>query len=185
MKSYLITDPKYFTNDIKKFKDILNNIIINNNIDYVCFRDKSSENYEELARVFVDTCKQNNISNIFINTHINLAYRLKVSGVHLTSTQVDNIQYSKSIGLKVIISCHNELDINKAIENKADYITYSPIFDTPNKGEAKGLNDLIQIVNKYNNIKIFALGGIISARHIDLITNIKVYGFASIRYFIK
>ena len=185
MKSYLITDPKYFTNDIDKFRNRLNNTIQNNKIDFICFRDKSSENYKELVKTFVEVSKQNNISNIFINTHIELAYSLKAIGVHLTSNQYDKIAYAKSIGLKVIISTHNEEDIKKAIEYNADYITYSPIFDTPNKGKAKGIEDLINIVFKYNNIKIFALGGIISDEHINSIETTKAFGFASIRYFIN
>ena len=185
MKSYLITDPKYFSNNLNTFENKLNNTIQENNIDFICFRDKESANYKELAEIFVKVSKQNNIKNIYINTHINLSHSLNITGVHLTSKQFDKIPYSKSMGLKVIISCHNEIDINKAIENKADYITYSPIFDTPNKGDEKGITNLDMIVEKYSSTKIFALGGIISEEHINLIKSVNAYGFASIRYFIK
>ena len=185
MKSYLITDPSIYSNDINIFEKTLNSTIQNNNIDYICFRDKSSNNYEELCNIFVKVAKQNNISNIFINTYIDLAHSLKVTGVHLPSNQFNKIAYAKSIGLKVIISTHNEEDINKAIKYNVDYITYSPIFDTPNKGESKGIIHLNDIVNKYNNIKIFALGGIISNEHINSVKSTEAYGFASIRYFTK
>ena len=185
MKSYLITDPSIYTNNINTFEHKLNYTIQNNNIDFICFRDKESLNYKALAETFVNISKKNNIKNIFINSHIELAKSLNATGVHLTSKQFDKIAYAKSMGLKVIISCHNENDINKAIENKSDYITYSPIFDTPNKGNPKGIEELKYIVNKYNNIRIFALGGIISKGQIKDIKSTNTFGFASIRYFIN
>jgi len=183
MKSYLITDPSIYSNDINIFEKTLNNKIKNNKIDFICFRDKSSTNYKELAKLFIKISKQNNISNIFINQYIDLADNLKATGVHLTSKQFDKIAYAKSIGLKTIISTHNENDIKKAIDNKVDYITYSPIFDTPNKGTVKGIKNLKDIVKRYNNINIFALGGIVSDEHIKSIKDIACFGFASIRYF--
>jgi len=182
MKSYLITDPVYYTNKPKIFKEKLFYILQQHNIDFICFRDKISLNYAELASIFVTITKKHHIKNIFINQHIDLAYKLKATGVHLTSTQFDQITYAKNLGLKVIISCHNELDIQNAIENKADYITYSPIFNTPNKGKPKGIEQLDYIIKKYN-IKIFALGGIVSYNQIKQLNKIKPYGFASIRYF--
>jgi thiamine-phosphate pyrophosphorylase len=185
MKSYLITDPSIYTNNINDFENTLNYTIQNNNIDFICFRDKESSNYKQLAISLVDISKSNNISNIFINSYIDLAYSLNATGVHLTSEQFNKIAYAKNIGLKTIISCHNEIDIQKAIKYKADYLTYSPIFDSPNKGKSKGLDDLKYITNKYKDVKIFALGGIISNSHIDMINSTNAYGFASIRYFIK
>ena len=185
MKSYLITDSSIYTNNINIFEQKLNYTIQNNNIDFICFRDKISDNYKELAEKFINISKQNNIKNIFINSHVDLAISLNATGVHLTSIQFDKIVYAKSIGLKVIISCHNECDINNALKNKADYITYSPIFDTPNKGNPKGIEELKYIVNKYNNIRIFALGGIISKGQIKDIKSTNTFGFASIRYFIN
>jgi len=185
MKSYLITDPNIYSSNINKFENILNKTINNNQIDFICFRDKESPNYKELAKNFVKISKQNKIPNIFINTHIDLAISLNIHGVHLTSKQFDKIVYAKSMGLKTIISCHNEEDIKEALKYKTDYITYSPIFDTPNKGESKGIDDLKYIVNKYNDIKIFALGGIINKTQIELVSEVNSYGFASIRYFIK
>ena len=184
MKSYLITDPSIYSNDINIFEKTLNNKIKNNKIDFICFRDKSSINYEELTKLFIKISKQNKISNIFINQYIDLAYSLKATGVHLTSKQFNKIAYAKSIGLKTIISTHNENDIKQAIKNNVDYITYSPIFDTPNKGAAKGIKNLKDIVEKYNDINIFALGGIISDEHIKSIKNTSCFGFASIRYFV-
>ncbi|WP_419763860.1 MAG: thiamine phosphate synthase [Arcobacter sp.] len=178
----LITDPKYYTNNKTTFKKKLEETIASKRVDMACFRDKVSTNYEELAKVFIDTCKKSNIKQIILNENLELAIKLNCA-IHLTSKQFDKIRLAKDAKLFTIISCHDEIDIQKAIENKADAITYSPIFDTPNKGKAKGIEVLKEVNEKYN-IKIIALGGIIDDSHIEQIETCKVYGFASIRYFI-
>lgn len=181
--SYLITDPTYYSNNKKDFEIKLSKVLSKNQIDYVCFRDKESSNFEELAKIFVKVCNKFKIKNILINSNLELAKKLNV-GIHLTSTQFELIKKAKKENLFTIISCHNEDDINKAIERKIDAITYSPIFKTPNKGEPKGVEKLESIVSKYRDLKIFALGGIINEIQIESIKKTKAYGFASIRYFI-
>jgi thiamine-phosphate pyrophosphorylase len=183
MKSYLITDPKYYSNDIQTFENILTKILKNKAPDLICFRDKQSKNSEKLIKTFMRVCHQEKIENIFINSYIELAIKYQAKGVHLTSTQFDKIQFVKNSGLEVMISCHNEKDIENAIKQKVDFITYSPIFPTPNKGEPKGLDELQKVVVKYP-IDIIALGGIISNEQIEALEKTGVYGFASIRYFV-
>ena len=41
-----------------------------------------------------------------------------------------------------------------------------------------------EVVDKYTNINIIALGGIINDKQIEQISKTKAYGFASIRYFV-
>ena len=184
MIKYLITDPKYYTNDEKKFEEILINVLDKQQIEIACFRDKESSNFEELAKVFIKICKEKNIKEILLNGNYLLAYELNASGVHLTSTQFDDILKAKELGLYVIISCHTFEDIQKAIDYKADAVTYSPIFETPNKGTPKGIEVLKEAIDKYNNINIIALGGIINEKQIEQISKTKAYGIASIRYFV-
>ncbi len=184
MKSYLITDPKYYTDNPKTFKNILNRVLSKYKPSIACFRDKTSSNVEQLAKVFLDVCKDNNIEIILINSNINLANKLGFNGVHLTSSQFDNIQKAKDLELFTVISCHDEDELNLAQMNGASMATYSPIFDTPNKGKPCGITDLNNITCKYN-IPIIALGGIIDQSHIQQIAKTKAIGFASIRYFIN
>ena len=61
MIKYLITDPKYYTNDEKKFEEILINVLDKQQIDIACFRDKESSNFEDIAKIFIKTCKEKNI----------------------------------------------------------------------------------------------------------------------------
>ena len=184
MIKYLISDPKYYTNDEKKFEEILINVLNKQQIDIACFRDKESGNFEEIAKIFIKICKEKNIKKILLNGNFLLAHKLNASGVHLTSTQFDDITKAKELGLYVIISCHTFEDIQKAIDYQANAVTYSPIFETPNKGLPKGIEVLKETIDKYPNINIIALGGIINETQIEQISETKAYGFASIRYFV-
>ncbi len=192
MLQYLITDQKYYTSNPITFKQTLEKVISvptqesgnkSDVINIACFRDKVSSNTEELATIFVDTCKKFNIQKILINTNIELALKLNANGVHLTSTQFNEIKKAKQKDLFTIISCHSLDDIYQAEQNGADMVTYSPIFNTPNKGEAKGCNELTKIIKKVD-IPVIALGGIISLAQIKEIKQTGAIGFASIRYFI-
>ena len=184
MIKYLITDPKYYTNDEKEFEEILINSLDKQQIDIACFRDKESSNFKEIAKIFIKICKEKNIKEILLNGNYLLAHKLNASGVHLTSAQFDDILKAKELGLYVIISCHTFEDIQKAIDYQADAVTYSPIFETPNKGVPKGIETLKEVINKYPNINIIALGGILNETQIEQISKTKAYGFASIRYFV-
>jgi thiamine-phosphate pyrophosphorylase len=184
MKRYLITDPKYYGNTPQQARDNLQNVLDKHHVDMVCFRDKHAPNFLELAVACVETCYDNNIFDVYINGDIGVAFKSNAKGVHLTSTQFDEIARAKDLGLETIISTHTVQEIELAIENKADCITYSPIFFTPNKGTPKGVEELHQVVKNYS-IPIIALGGIVTQEQIDLIEQKGVHGFASIRYFIK
>ncbi len=170
MIKYLITDPQYHYDSFK-------------GADFVCFRDKECDDFEEKAIEFVAKAKNEGIENIFLSEHYLIAKKVGATGVHLTSRQFVFIPEAKRRGLKVIISCHTEAEVEEAIRKKVDFITYSPIFKTPNKGEPKGIEDLKKMVLWYN-IPIIALGGIITQEQVKEIEDAGAYGFASIRYFV-
>ena len=182
MISYLISDPKYYTNDPIQFYNIINKVLENNKVDIACFRDKISVNFKELSKVFLLACREHNIKIVLINSHIDIAQECMFDGVHLSSRQFDKINYCKDNNIFTIISTHNEEEIQKAIKYGANMITYSPIFNTPNKGKEKGYKNLKEMVSKYN-IPIIALGGIITQEQLFQIRFSKAAGFASIRYF--
>ncbi len=185
--SYLITDPKYYGDNEFELKKKLVRSIKAHKIDIAGFRDKCSDDITKLAKVFLDTCKENKIETIVINSNIELALELGFNAIHLTSKQFDKIAYCKQQGLFTIISCHDFDEAKKAYESGADAITYSPIFYTPYKGKPKGIDALNALKDKcsdYKDFKVIALGGIIDQEHIDQIKTSKADGFASIRYFI-
>lgn len=177
MIKYQITDPKQFS------KENLEKSFKHHSPDMVCFRDKSSQNKNESAKLFIEICKKFNIKKILINEDIESALDLKADGIHLTSKQFNKIAYCKEKSLFVIISCHTLEEIETAQRLGADTVTYSPIFFTPGKGKPKGIEALKEAVDRFE-IDIIALGGIITVEQIDMIEKSGAKGFASIRYFV-
>jgi len=170
MKKYLITStPSYF--QLRKHMP-----------DFALYRDKENKNYATEAQNFVQMCKPLKTLKVFLHQDYNLAKELGADGVHLTSKQFDEIPKAKELGLEVIISTHTHDEVHIAEAMGADYVTYSPIFATPDKGAPKGVEALQEIVSM-TDIKIFALGGIVSQSEVEKIEQTSVYGFASIRYF--
>ena len=182
--SYLITDPKYYSNDLTLFEKNLKKALNSKKVNIACFRDKESTNFKELAKIFVKVCKEFNIETILINKDFTLAKEIGAHGVHLTSTQFEDIKEAKALDLYVIISCHSFNDIERAQRKHVNAVTYSPIFATPNKGEPKGIAKFRQAVRSFEDLDVIALGGIISDTQVELISKTRAYGFASIRYFI-
>uniref|UniRef100_UPI0040486000 thiamine phosphate synthase n=1 Tax=Aliarcobacter sp. TaxID=2321116 RepID=UPI0040486000 len=184
LKKYLITDPKYYSDKEDLFKKNLTRVLKNNLVDIACFRDKESANFDTLAKIFIDVCTKFKIKEILLNGDYNLAKKLGATGVHLTSSQFSEIKEAKKLNLYTIISCHTFNDIEKALDSYCNAVTFSPIFDTPNKGEPKGITTLKEAINLYEDIDIIALGGIVRDEQVEQISKTKAYGFASIRYFI-
>jgi thiamine-phosphate pyrophosphorylase len=184
--SYLITDPKEFGDNVDEFSLNLKNSLSKHKVDMICFRDKHSQNIEELAKVCLQISKQFNISKVLINTNIKLALKLGFDGIHLTSNQFENIKISKEKSLFTIISCHTKNEVAMAKKLGTNGVTYSPIFYKENKGKPKGIENLKNIVDIFQDDKfsIIALGGIVSDNEISQIKSTKARGFASIRYFI-
>jgi thiamine-phosphate pyrophosphorylase len=183
LKHYLITDPTFYGTTPDALESALDVIYSHTLPDFALFRDKQTAYYRDLARTFVSVSRSYKIPRVLVHGDYALARELGADGVHLTSTQFEDIAEAKSVGLYVIISTHTHEEALKAQELGADAITYSPIFTSPNKGEPKGLEDLKEIVAKIE-IPIFALGGITTEEQTKAVEECGVYGFASIRYFI-
>lgn len=182
IQRYLITDPSFYTSEPISFENKLHEVLSSFEVDFICLRDKQTQNYKALAKVFKKfETKQR---KLLLHTDYSLASQLGFWGVHLPSSQFDEIRKAKELGLYVVVSTHTFEEALHVKTLGADFITYSPIFNTPNKGEPKGLEKLKEINDKID-IKCFALGGIISDEQIKLCEDAGSFGFASIRYFIK
>lgn len=183
MKSYLVTDPSYYGSTPDALESALDVIYSHRFPDFALFRDKQTPDYADLAHTFITLSRAYKIPHVLLHGDYALAAELKADGVHFTSTQFDEITEAKKRGLYVVISTHSYEEALKAQSLGADAITYSPIFNSPNKGEPKGLEDLKEIVAKIR-VPIFALGGITTEEQIKAVEECGAYGFASIRYFI-
>lgn len=183
IKSYLITDPEFYGNNLASFTHILPSIIDKNSVDFALYRDKKNPNYALFAQAFLFTCKQKNVLAL-LHQDYHLAHRLGAFGVHLNSTQFDAIADAKKVGLFVVASTHSYQEAEYASALGADAVTFSPIFSSPNKGEPKGLAPLKEIVGKIDT-KIIALGGITTDEQIEAVASCGVFAYASIRKFIE
>ena len=178
MKKYLITAPELY----KDFIAELNEQIGLHKPDYILYRDKENPEYKTQAVAFIKLCSNFKSLKSFLHQDIDLAKELNATGVHLTSQQFDKIQYAKSLGLEVIISTHSQKELTEAQNLGADAVTFSPIFETPNKGEPKGISQLKETLDNCE-VNVFALGGITQEWQIEEVKEAGAYGFASIRYF--
>lgn len=154
-----------------------------NSADFILFRDKNCQNYAKNAQEFCQNFK-NFQKKLFLHNDINLALRLGANGVHFSSKHLIDIKKAAKELIK-IASTHNESELRQACENGADFVTFSPIFASPNKGEPRGLHALnyaVQIAQNYK-VGVIALGGVLSAEQIDSVLKAGACGFASIRYF--
>ncbi len=178
MIAYAITDPSTLN-----FNTLESNIErFSKKADMIVYRDKLNDNYINDAKEFIGKARKYSFYRILLHTDYKLADKLKADGVHLKSTQFDDIAKAKALGLFVVISTHTTQEAFQAQELGADMITFSPIFSTPNKGEPKG----VKVLKKLSSIlfiPVIALGGIITEEHIELCKNNGAKGFASIRFF--
>jgi thiamine-phosphate pyrophosphorylase len=181
MKSYLITDPSFYTTEPKIFSKKLLHVIELKTPDFICVRDKQTKNYRDIA---LEIKKNIHYPKILLHTDYKLAHELGFYGVHLPSTCFADIKKAKNLGLHVVVSTHTLEEALHVEKLGADFITFGPIFQTPNKGTPKGLEKLKEINGKID-IDCFALGGIVEDEQIQACKKTGVYGFASIRYFIK
>jgi len=182
LHKYLITSKEFYTDTPSVFCTILYEKLKEYMPTYVLYRDKLNPNYNTQAAHFVEICSKFESIKSFIHQDVSLAKELNATGVHLSSKQFDEIYHAKNLGLEVIISTHTHKEVKQAQKLGVDAVTYSPIFESPQKGEPKGLDDLNELLGVCD-INVFALGGIIEESHVDIIKTTKAYGFASIRYF--
>lgn len=177
MISYAITDPSTF--NVYHPESYLNSVA--GKADMLLYRDKNSPNYSESATFFIERAYSYPFKKI-LHGDYKLALQLKADGVHLRSDQLNEIIHAKKAGCFVIASTHSEEELQKAVENGVDMVTFSPVFHSPGKGEPKGVNTLKKMVEKFS-IPIIALGGIVGKDEIEAVEKAGAVGFASIRYF--
>jgi len=147
----------------------------------IVYRDKNNINYVSNAKNFLQEAKKQRLKAL-LHTEYKLAKELHADGVHLKSTQFDDIEKAKALELFVVVSTHTLEEALKAEALGADMVTFSPIFKTLNKGKPKGVDELKRVASSLH-IPLIALGGILSEEQVSLCQQHGAKGFASIRYF--
>jgi len=102
-------------------------------------------------------------AKLIINSRADIAEKIGADGVHLTETSVHANEVKSSFpDLIVGVSTHSLEGAHLAETQGADYITFSPIYETPSKasyGPPQGLGSLRQVTQAVR-LPVLALGGI-------------------------
>ncbi len=120
-------------------------------------------------------------TKLLINDRADIAAAVGADGVHLTSTSIDASIIRKSFpGLFIGLSVHSERDIQHA-RNYVDLVMYGPVFETPGKGSAIGVERLAKAVQMFPDVPIVAVGGIDESNWASVV-DAGAAGFAAIRW---
>lgn len=120
-------------------------------------------------------------AQLIVNRRIGLARLLDADGIHLGVNGPSIAEARAALGEGAVIgwSAHSVREALDAFANGADYVTFSPIYETPNKGRPLGLEPLRELTRKTQS-PVIALGGI-GPERIEKVMQAGAYGIAAIR----
>ena len=162
LRLYLITDRSLFDGE-KKSLDAVEAALMGG-VKTIQLREKDLSDYElvELGKK-LRLLTSNYGTRLFINSRADIAEQIGANGVHLTETNVHANEVKRNFpDLIVGVSTHSLEGAHLAETQGADYITFSPIYETPSKasyGPPQGLDSLRQVTQAVR-LPVLALGGI-------------------------
>lgn len=187
---YLITEGKAIPqNFFKKKTQILEliKLAVLAKVSLIQLREKSlpARLVFELALEAVKITK-NSQTKILINDRADIAFAANADGVHLTSNSIPVKEIRRNFPNDFVIgvSTHTIKEAVNAKKEGADFVTFSPVFETPSKkkyGAPQGLEKLREVCNALKNFPVIALGGINSMNYKQVLEN-GASGFAAIRF---
>lgn len=126
-------------------------------------KDLSSRDLHELAARMREITGRYG-ARLIINDRVDVAFAVRADGVHLGghSMPVRDVRKLAGERLMVGVSCHSVSSALAAEEDGADFVTFSPIYETASKiayGRPLGPELLAGAVEQLR-IPVFALGGI-------------------------
>jgi thiamine-phosphate pyrophosphorylase len=103
--------------------------------------------------------------SLLINGSLEIAQAVDADGLHLPESGISPIAARAALGPRALlgVSCHDPAGLARAADGGADYATLSPVFDSPNKGPALGI-ERFSAWTSAARLPVFALGGV-KARH--------------------
>ena len=162
LRMYLITDRSLFDGE-GKFLGAVEAALMGG-VKTIQLREKDLSDYElvELGKK-LRLLTSNYGTRLFINSRADIAEQIGANGVHLTETSVNANEVKRNFrDLIVGVSTHSLEGAHLAETQGADYITFSPIYETPSKasyGPPQGLDSLRQVTQAVR-LPVLALGGI-------------------------
>ncbi|BDQ27175.1 thiamine phosphate synthase [Helicobacter heilmannii] len=186
--SYFISPKSWQALGVKEFEAHLMRVFRAHPPNFACLRQAGSAPFSpDVCAVFVRLCVAFKVVALINcktpSASLESALEFGFSGVHLKSHVLD---FAPKIPkhLQIFYSAHSIDEVQEALDCSVHFCTLSPIFATPNKPPPLGL-DYFNALSPALKARVFALGGITTPRHIELVKNLHLKGFASIRYFLN
>lgn len=125
-------------------------------------------------------------TKLLINDRADVAMAAGADGVHLTSTSIsaDVIRRSFPSGFTIGVSTHTFDEAEAAANSGADFVVFGPVFESPGKGEPKGLDTLRAVCERLEPFPVLALGGVDGSNYGSVLES-GAAGFAAIRFLNK
>ncbi len=183
---YLITEGKLtaenFNADKKRVLEIIESAV-ENRISLIQIREKKLS-AKLLFRLTIEAAQitRNSQTKLLVNDRADIALTANADGVHLTETSVSAEIIRKNFPENFIIgvSTHSIEKAKNAKTQNADFITFSPIFDSPGKSAPTGSENLKTVCEQLNPFPVIALGGIDETNYKSVLET-GANGFAAIR----
>lgn len=184
---YLITKGETIIQNFAENKNSILELIkaaVQTKVSLVQIREKklSARRVFELVSEAVNITK-NSETKLLVNDRADIALAAGADGVHLASTSLSCAVIRRNFPEDFIVgvSAHTTQEAVEAKLQGADFVTYSPIFSAPEKGQPKGLGELSEVCQKLNPFPVIALGGIDETNFASVLEN-GACGFAAIRF---
>lgn len=160
-KLCLITDRKAVNGNLS---DVLENAV-EGGVDAVQIREKDLSAKEIYETIIAVRKKIGNKAKIIVNDRIDSAIAAGADGIHIgwKSIPVDKaVAIAQRHSMFTGVSCHSVEDALRCAEEKVDYISFGPVFETPSKKgiiPARGIEG-IREVKELVSVPLTAIGGI-------------------------
>jgi len=184
---YLITDGETTAANFTEKKPQILNLVeaaVQTKISLIQIREKklSARLIFELASE-VARLTQNTETKLLVNDRADIALAANADGVHLTSRSfsADIIKRHFPKDFIVGVSAHTLEKAETARRRGADFVTFSPIFSSPDKGEPLGIEKLREVCQALKPFPVIALGGISETNFAEVL-KAGASGFAAIRF---
>jgi thiamine-phosphate pyrophosphorylase len=136
----------------------------------------------EITRIAVAIASQSS-TLILVNERFDIAIAAGADGVHLPSDSIIPTDIRRVVppGFMIGVSTHSADEVLKARNAGADFALFGPVFSTPGKPGAVGLEELRRACETAAPFPVLALGGI-DGSNADAAIDAGAAGVAAIRF---
>lgn len=182
MRRYYITDRKQAGGEEQLLRYIRRAVL--DGVDMIQLREKdlSAQALFDLTRRVVAIAAEST-TRVLVNSRVDIALAAGADGVHLPAGGITprRIKLVAPQNFLVGVSCHRREELLRAQEEDVDFAVFGPVFASPDKGLAMGLEGFREGLAGVR-LPVFALGGVTKENAANCLSAGAV-GVAAIRMF--